>query len=303
MNEVSKAVNSLTTGDIVTLKRKEIRDSVKNITSTEARFLVDYYYIAQRERIRFDNQIRSMNKDNEPTLILNFMSGQSDLREKIMKNALDDYTKDHDVGSWMRSIHGIGPVTAAGLLAHIDITRAPTAGAIWSFAGIDGVSKWEKGQKRPFNATLKTLCYKIGEGFVKVSNNEASVYGKLYKERKALETAKNARGDFADQAANLLATKNYSKGTATRKCLEAGLLSPAHIHARARRYAVKMFLSHLHHVMYVTILNKLPPVPFAIAHLNHAHYFEIPNKNLIKDFVEPIEIFDDNDPRDEDEIR
>ena len=53
---------------------------------------------------------------------------------------------------------------------------------------------------------------------------------------------------------------------------------------------VKMFLSHLHEVMYITILGQKPPMPFAIAHLNHAHYVKVPNPQHIREFVEPVEV-------------
>lgn len=289
--------------DIITaVTRRDIREASKTLTDAEARFLVDLYYIAQRERIRFNNQVRSMTASKEPVLMLDLLGKQSHLREEFIKKSLDDFTKHNDVGVWLRSIHGIGPVTSAGLLAHIDITKAPTAGAIWKFAGIDGASVWNKGEKRPWNATLKTLFYKIGESFVKTSNSDKSFYGKLYKQRKEMETAKNLRGDFAEQAARELTSKNYSKGTITHTALIAGKLSDGHIHARARRYAVKIFASHLHHVMYNVILKKDPPVPFAIAILNHAHMLQVPNKEFIKDFVEPLSDDIDNDSTFEDDI-
>lgn len=133
-------------------------------------------------------------------------------------------------------------------------------------------------------------CYKIGESFVKTSNKEDSVYGKMYKERKVLEHERNNAGGNSEAAARELTAKNYTKGTITRKALEAGKWSDAHLHARARRYAVKMFLSHLHEVMYITILGQKPPMPFAIAHLNHAHYVKVPNPQHIREFVEPVEV-------------
>jgi hypothetical protein len=299
--QIASTIANMTQRDIFEaqeLSRKEvkaIKEEAKTMTATEARFLVDAYYIAQRERIRLDNQVRSMSADGEPNLVLSFLSTQAAHREDIMKKALDSFTKFHPVGIWMRSINGIGPVTAAALLAHIDINRAATAGAIWSFAGIDGNAKWEKGQKRPWNAALKTVAYKIGESFVKVSGNPDAYYGQLYKRRKELETARNLNGEYKEQAAAELASKNYTKGTVTRNALEAGQLSAAHIHARARRYAVKIFLSHLHEVMYKTILGKNPPAPFAIAILNHAHRLEVPNPDMIQDFVEPVEIIEDHD--------
>lgn len=266
---------------LLSLTRKDIREASVKLTNDEARFLVDYYYIAQEDRKRFKNQERSMGE--EPIAMLAALGHLSEFAEKVIQKALDDYTKAHPVGQWMRAQHGVGPVISAGLLAHIDISRAPTAGHIWSFAGLNPNVKWEKGQKRPFNADFKKLCYLIGECFVKTCNSDKSYYGKMYAERKKQETEANERGDYKEKAAQELATKNYSKNTETYGHLIEGRLSPAHIHARARRYAVKMFLSHLHHVMYVKMLGVEPPKPFALAHLGHVHIVPPPYQELIYD--------------------
>ena len=270
------------------LTRKDIRKASETLGRVEARFMVDYYYTMQRDRIRFDNQVRSMTKSGEPNMILDHLAVQAAKREEIIKKALDDYTSTDRVGTWLRSICGIGPVTAAGLLAYIDIERAVTAGAIWKLAGLVPGVEWNKGEKRPWNAKLKCLMFKIGESFVKTSNKESSFYGKIYKERKELETRRNENGDFAEQAAKELASKNYAKNTPTYAALSAGRLSPAHIHVRARRYAVKLFLSHLHEVMYLVILKKAPPSPYAISILEHAHRIPVPELGAIKDFIDPV---------------
>jgi hypothetical protein len=177
----------------------------------------------------------------------------------------------------MLSIVGIGPVIAAGMLAHIDITKAPTVGHIWRFAGLDPTLKWEKGQKRPWNAELKTLCWKLGESFVKSSGHEASFYGPIYATRKKLETERNEAGAFAEQAAAALAAKRYRADTVARQAYEAGKLPPARIHLRATRYAVKLFLSHLHHVWYEVEFRMPPPKPFVISHMGHVDYIPPPN--------------------------
>ena len=60
------------------------------------------------------------------------------------------------------------------------------------------------------------------------------------------------------------------------------------IDARARRYAVKIFLSHLHAVMYWEEYKKAPPKPFAIQHLGHAHEIEIPMMEMFPGMREYI---------------
>lgn len=288
------------TGIALNLTRKDMRAAATTMGDMEARFLVDRYYTSQRDRIRTDNQVRAMTtaENPEPTVMIQELARMALASEKLIQTQLDEYTQYNDVGKWLRSIRGIGPVTSAGLLAHIDIRKAPTAGAIWKFAGIDGQAVWKKGEKRPWNATLKTLLYKIGESFVKTCNKDDSFYGKLYKERKALEVERNARGEFREQAAKELASKSYKTNTPTYLRLTDGRLSDAHLHARARRYAVKIFISHLHHVMYNVILNEDPPKPFALAHLEHAHMIRVPNTNMVKGWIENIadDLPDDETP-------
>lgn len=244
------------------------------MTKAEARHLVDNYYIMQHNRIRADGQIRSM-KD-EPHDTLDHLSNQSGFLEKQTKLALAAWVDAQPVGKWLTSIFGIGPVLAAGCLAHIDITVSPTSGHIWAFAGLDPTRKWEKGKKRPHNARLKTLCWKIGESFVKNSNRDKCFYGHLYKDRKALETERNEALAFKAQADHILATKKIDKSTDAYKAYSVGKLPPAHVHARARRYAVKIFLAHLHDEMYRQHYGKEPPLPYVIEHLGHAHVINPP---------------------------
>ncbi len=248
---------------------KDLRIAAKTLSSNEARYLVDAYYQMQDARIRSAGQVRSM--DKEPHEILLWLVEQNRVLEMQIKGALDRYTNEHMVGDWMRSVKGIGPVISAGMLAHIDITRAPTVGHIWSFAGLVPAVEWKKGQKRPWNAQLKTLCWKAGESFVKVSGKDDAFYGKIYAERKSQEVAKNDAGDFADQAEAKLKKYKIGKNTDAYKSYSAGKLPPAHIHARAKRYAVKLFLSHLHHVWYELAFGEAPPNPYPIAHMGHTH--------------------------------
>lgn len=258
---------------ISTVTRKDIRAAVEGLTSNSARLLVDAYYTTQENRIAQNNRIIAMKKDGEPTALFEILASQAEQSEDMIKKALNDFTLNHKMGSWMRGIHGIGPVLAAGLLAHIDINMAPTAGHIWSFAGLVG-KKWEKGQKRPWNASLKVICYKISMSFVKLSGSEKCHYGHLYRKRKEWEVAKNDRGDNAAAAALLLSEKNYSEDKDTYACLKSGKLSPGHVDARARRYVVKIFLSHLQAEWYRREFNKEPPAPFAIAIQGHAHMID-----------------------------
>jgi len=351
--------------DPVEILKKDLREAAATMSAQEARYLVDYYYLQQENRKAVDNQIRSMAAEPHETLA--WVTTQAHSLEASIQRALHAYSQGHTVGLWAESQVGIGPVISAGLLAHIDIEKAPYAGHIWNFAGLNPGIKWlgregakklmveiqalplapdrmeddeedpyaltpeevelymdmvtqptgkqeltsyqvsavakltnrkfgnllrlartEAGQvtptsmtallaKRPWNAKLKTLCWKIGESFVKSSNHPGCYYGALWRERKDLEERRNAVGEFAEQAKAKLENFRIGKGTEAYKWYSQGKLPPAHIHARAKRWGVKIFLSHWHQVAYEVQYGVKPSAPYAIAYLGHAHLLEPPN--------------------------
>jgi len=283
------------TTDLEPLQRltRDLANASKTLSPHEARFLVDAYYIMQKNRIAAAHQIRTLNEGEEPHSVLDWLAAQSEMLESQVKRALDKWTGGNVVGIWAKSICGIGPVIAAGLLAHIDITRCETAGHIWSFAGLNPDMQWEKGQKRPFNAALKSLCaFKLGESFVKVQANENDVYGRVFAARKKIEQEKNEQQGFAEIAEKRKDT--VSKSTDAYKAYAAGKLPPAHIHARARRYAVKLFLAHYHMVAYFVHHQTLPPFPYVFSHMEgHIHFIAPPNAALIDDLIPALKVYED----------
>jgi hypothetical protein len=267
----------MTTPDPISKLARDIKAAVTTLSPAEARFLVDAYYTQQEYRKAAGNQVLALAKSGEPHEILKWLFDQNETLEKQIMRALDKWTDTQPLGRWAKSICGIGPVIAAGLLAHIDISKAPTVGHIWRFAGLDPTSTWEKGEKRPWNANLKTLCWKIGESFVKVSGNPGDFYGRFYLDRKEFEQAQNDAGKLSDQAAAKLVKFKIGKATPAYAAYSTGKLPPAHIHARAKRWAVKLFLAHYQHVGWFLATGEEPPKPYAIAILGHVDFVRPPN--------------------------
>lgn len=284
------------------------------VTDNEARYLVDTYYTIQKARIRNVLQSKGLDRDAvkqgntpEPHEALDRFASDFTVHEENIKKVLGYYVTSHELNWFFENTLGIGPVLAAGLLAHIDIKQCPTVGHIWSFAGLNPTQVWDKGQKRPWNTNLKTICWKIGDSFVKLSGRADSFYSQIYRQRKDMEWSRNLAGDYQEEAARSMEKKKYSKSTdqyawytgqcsaekakallAEKKTLTAEnckgeggfpMLSPAHIDARARRYAVKLFLSHLHECWYRQAFGVEPPKPFAISIQGHAHYLPPPQMN------------------------
>lgn len=293
------------------LKRlsKDLRDASKLIGRVEARYLVDLYYSYQDFRIQSAHQIRQ--QVGEPSGLLQWVNEQVEMIEKTINTALGTFAYEYRIGRWLQDcICGIGPVISAGLIADLDIRKAPSAGHFWSFAGLTN-REWKKGETRPYNARLKQLiAFKAGESFVKQQSRESDFYGKLYVRRKSEEWERNIAGEYTGEAARSLEDKRWGADTNAKKwytgcvdpawaqiCLDAGdgwplklppsavgepgtftaMLPPAHIHARARRWTVKLFVSHLHSAMYQDFYGRMPPQPYVIEHLGHVDMIEPPH--------------------------
>ena len=271
----------LSSDEIIIDELDQLTDAVRREASTmgaqEVRFLVDTYYQMQERRKTSASQTRSLRQADEPIALVDHFEKQDAYSEKKIRQMLQAYAEGKREASWAMSIRGIGPVLAAGLAAHIDIAMAPTVGHIWRFAGLDPTLEWNKREKRPWNAKLKTLCWKIGESFVKVSNRDDDIYGKVYAARKRVEEERNEAELFADQAKAKLEKQKIGKDTEAYKAYSKGKLPPAHIHARAKRYAVKLFLAHYHHVAYEVAYGEAPPKPYIMTQPGHVHYIAPPN--------------------------
>lgn len=133
--------------------------------------------------------------------------------------------------------------------------------------------------KRPFNARLKLLQWKIGESFVKVQNIDGDFYGKIYRQRRDYEAIKNLKGDYAQQAKEHLERFNIDRNTEAYAAYKEGRLPEGHIYMRSKRYAVKLFLAHWHEVAYQEMYKKMPPKPYILEHSDgvHTHKIEVPN--------------------------
>jgi hypothetical protein len=259
-----------------------------NLHQPELRLLVASYYAAQDMRKMMGMQMRHLGDkrgvDDSPQILAYASESFVDIESEIAK-ALGKLTTSVPA-IWLKAQRGIGPVITAGLIAHIDITRTPTAGNLWSLCGLNPEQKWEKGQKRPYSAALKQLTWHTGQCFMKQSNDPDCFYGRLYRERKLFEIRRNESGANAEKAKAFVVSPGAT--AAVKNKLKEGKLPDFNIDARARRYAVKIFLSHLHAVMFFDHFGTREPLPYSIAMLNHAHFIDIPHSDLVPGFTETM---------------
>jgi hypothetical protein len=233
---------------LITESRSELIKKIirtLDLKTEEVGEMVELYYDVQGLRIAHANKERT----EAPSPLAQWLDFWDHVGEIVINGALKRWLEGPDSpleAKWAYSQIGIGPVLASGLSAHIDVEKAASVSSVWKFAGLaPGFDRKVKGTKLPYNARLKTLCWKLGESFVKVSGKEGATYGHLYSRFKEEEVARNEGGAYQEAARRELSAKKFkSEDSVTKKRLLEGMLSDAHLHARAKRRAVKIFLSH-----------------------------------------------------------
>lgn len=306
-----------------------------------AKTLVDLYYNAQRSRIRLNNQVKAVQRGTDQTSGVEFLSFFLKQQQAVEENAkawLEAYAVTHKLWPWFEAVYGIGPVIAAGLVAHLGNKPVPNfVGAWWRYAGLDPTQKWlsqdalrkvwtevvprgtdldeaaiimsahigrspnsvirdattnfKTGETHaltkpkllaalariPYNRALKTLVWKLTDSFVK-HQDDASVYTRLYRERKAYEIRRNQSGGRADDCAKVLAKfPNHAQ----RKTYESGLYPDGHIQNLTLRWLGKIFLSHLHYIWHSVDYGRPPVMPYAITYLEHEDFIAPPHLEVL----------------------
>lgn len=221
----------------------------------------------ERQRIRHTNRISSVEngKSNfSDTVEKTFLEDISlDQVEKAYKKAMIDMGKALCPGiwEWVTSIKGLGSgKMAAQLLAMIDdIERFDNISKLWRFAGeavFDGkAERGMKGDKMHYNKRLKSLCYLIGDSFIK---QQTPVYVDVYYE------AKRKLREQHPEAIKAPEDSPWKK-----------IYTDSHIDRMARRKMIKVFLSHLW-VQWRTIEGLPVTEPYAQAILRHDGIIEPP---------------------------
>jgi len=263
---------------------RDLKASTDLAPRREVNHIVNLYYQIQNFRMATASQRTKLLKYGEPSMLPEFLSDNFEYLEDAIKRTMGSFASQYTIGKWLQSICGIGPIMSAGFLVTFDIRDQPTAGCWHSYAGLVPGVKWTKGEFRPWDARAKVLCYKAGESFVNQQNNKNDFYGKIFAKRRVYEDERNERGELAEQAAEKLKRTKIGKDKKAYEIYSSGKLPPAHLHSRARRYTVKLFLSHLHDVSWRDYYDIDPPVPYVFSTKYeggvHRHFIEPPQCDL-----------------------
>lgn len=231
------------------------------------RALVESFYSIQHHRIKAANRVGAyvrMGMDEKQVNKLHaFMDKKLAAIESALKKPIEKAVHGHPIWEgWLKGVRGIGPSLAGSLISCIEpIGRFANVSKLWRYAGMDVVdgraARYQAGQKAHWSPMLKLTCWKIGEQFVR----QGDFYREIYDQAKAEDRRKHP-----------VPTDSGRKNRQGQPIL---MYSDGHIHNRAKRKAVKMFLSHLW-ARWREIEGLEVTEPYAIAILKHTGKVEAP---------------------------
>lgn len=220
----------------VKAKKAKPEPNMANKESAIIRNLVDSYYGVQKARIETNNRIAMISRDfqlseDESKRLHDMVDEPIMQAEKNIQKELKKHSSDHPIYEWANGIYGIGPILVAGVVSGIqDPTKFATVSKVWRYCGlavIDGeAEKRKKGEKLAYSPFMKTLCWKVGESFVKSGRYYREVYDRY-------------KAEYRERFPEPVDTVS-SKGKTYQKYTDG------HIHAMAKRKTVKLFIAHLY---------------------------------------------------------
>ena len=144
--------------------------------------------------------------------------------------------KAHPAYDWFSRVKGIGPENIAKVVGLIDITRCDTPSALWKFCGYsveDGVApRRTRGKKLTYNSQLRSLCWRLATSLMR---GGGKFYDYYLKEKDKYYQSYIGKGMQIVPATSLPKEKG-------KRYEPENVLSEGHLHNRALRKMIKLFL-------------------------------------------------------------
>lgn len=247
------------------IEEREEEATEQELTAPEIRRVVRLRDQIQKARIGCSNRIWSIkNKRAEGDIdFWELMLGRVKPWEEETNAYLRNIVEGYAVWSrWGKYVKGMGLISLGIIIGEIDIRKAHSISALWRFSGY-GVINGERQRRLPaeksdYNGRLRTMIYRQAQGLLRAGGCYADLYQRFKEEeiRRAQE-----RG---------LKIVPSKKG----KALKDDEMAALHVHLRALRRMIKIWLSHLWLVWREA--EGLPlSKPYAIDRLGHADFIGI----------------------------
>ena len=181
------------------------------------------------------------------------ISKETSKTEERYKILMSEYLNNEELwNKWLIKIKGISSVLGSNLIKNFGYCETyQYVSSLWRHCGFDpdGAKGRKKGEKIHYNPKLKTLCWKIGDSFVK---QRTQPYRKIYDNEKIRQ---------------LKLMENEAENAPKNKL---------HADLRARRKMVKIFLQH-YYLVGRTLKKIAVTKPYPHDKMGHKHFIPPPH--------------------------
>lgn len=188
----------------------------------------------QAERMRVGNQVRMSHLalGGRKDALAELIQPKLEEIEELIEHAMQREAQESVVWPWASRVKGTGGqgMVVGAVMSRVDIYRVNTVSGMWAHFGFAPGQKRVKGQKIDYDAVGKTWCWRLGDCLLKANGKFKAVYDK----RKEYEVARVlARGGKVKPAKSKMGESDMSLG---------------HVHARAMRHMIKVYLACMYKV-------------------------------------------------------
>lgn len=240
------------------------------------RYLVRTFYDLQRIRLGFAGRMEAADSlspefpdraaTEEQVLFMGHVLEQIKVVEqRIVLRELNVVIRRHPLWTeYLKGVKGIGLITAGLLISEFNPYRATTPSKFWRFAGqaVDNetglAERTKRGVKAAFSPRFKSKMFMMAQVLIKHNNDWRTVYHRAKKRYESKPCHKSLQ-DHIPRKKNIKASKGRVESHVVglwklaRKCsieeakalVKSSGCSPAHVHMKATRYMLKMFLLEL----------------------------------------------------------
>jgi len=213
--------------------------------------LARVYLDLQHLRIAVESRLRELGEspeDMEAYRLLSALHSRLYNEEKEWLNQVKELLKDHPIWEYCEKVKGMGPVAALTFLGYINPYEAVSAGKVWAYFGFTPESKLKSGKKANFNPEAKGRAWLIARNVIMAKD---PYYFPLYQKKK--EYYMQRMGEYIEHAEKCPEFEECMR----RLKAKAGRLGRApkkppcraHIDNRAKRWLIKLILSHALQIM------------------------------------------------------
>lgn len=207
------------------------------------------YLDLQRLRIAVESRMRELNNPNLSAYSLMHELHQLLLtEEKSWLEILKEKAKDHPIWDYCERVKGMNVVAAVTFLTYINPYKAISAGQVWAYFGFVPGQELKSGRKASFNTEAKGRAWLIARNVIMAQD---PYYYPLYQMKKQYYMEK--MGKYVKEPT---LCPDYQKCMQRLKAKAERLRRPlkkpsckAHIDNRAKRWLIKLILSHALQIM------------------------------------------------------